>query len=57
MSGWISTLFPVGILLFAAGYAYSLTRSNAQDPKLALLDRLLHLASDEDADFHQRHAA
>ena len=39
-------LLPFGVLFVAAGFAYALSTSKAEDPKLRLLDSLIRLVND-----------
>jgi hypothetical protein len=56
-SGIFAILLPFGVLLASLGYAYALITSNADDPKLRLMESLFHLANDRETPSQHRHAA
>jgi len=54
--GALATVLPVGLLLGAVAFAYVLSRSKGEDPKLNLLDSLFRAVSEERSDSRQRPA-
>ena len=51
------TLVPAGMLLLTIAYAYLLSRSSAEDPKLKMLNSILRSVDDERPDVQHRRAA
>ena len=56
-SGSFETLVMVGMLLLTIAYAYVLSRSNAEDPKLKMLNSILRSVNDERPHVQHRRAA
>ncbi len=51
------TLVPAGIFLLTIAYAYVLSRSRAEDPKLKMLNSMLRSLDDERPDLQHKRAA